>query len=113
MAPPRLHEDPLVQLGRLAVGARRNGMPFDEFWQRAVRPDGPWILVTTPCPPAEAIRWPTDRDARLGAYAAAVATREAWRRAYEGEAPARSERAVTELLSVLTSDDGFPVLAAA
>ena len=59
--------------------ARRRGLPFDRAWA-----DGVWIV----CHAAR------DRDWWLGVFAE---QREAWRRAYEGEAPTRPEAALGEV----------------
>lgn len=97
MAPKPTYLAPHKQLGLLMVEARREGVPFDVFWQRSMRPMLPLVMVTDPSPPAGAVRWPTDRNDRVAWHAAIVGAREGWRRAYEREEPTRGERALVVL----------------
>jgi hypothetical protein len=75
-------------------------VPFEVFWQRALRPGEP--LVTTESvrsedPPLGAIVWPKDSADRAIAQAAIRGTEEGWRRAYEGVPPNQGEIALTVL----------------
>jgi hypothetical protein len=99
------HESPPEQLGRLAQTARRQGLPFDEFWLRAVRPGLPAVRVTTPAEkrPEGAIAWPHDHRDRQAAAAALEATKEGWRRAYEQVPPRPGEVALALLAPILAN----------
>ena len=59
--------------------------------------------------PAGAVVWPSDTHERDQVQAAIAATRDGWRRAYEGEPPLRQERALTALVGVL-DDPGSELL---
>lgn len=97
MAPRTIYEQPHVQLGRLAVIARREGRSFEEFWQRAVREHAPLVMASHPSPPEGAVRWPTDPRDRKTWRKAIIDSKDGWLRAYEGrEAPA-AERALRQL----------------
>lgn len=87
MAPRATYLPPHKQLAVLMIEARREGLSFEVFWSRALRPELPIVMVTHPDPPHGAIRWPTDRDDRKGWQDALEDTRGGWRRAYE-RAPA-------------------------
>lgn len=90
----------------LAVEARREGVSFDAFWERAVRPGrSPLITTETENPPPEAVVWPRDSSDRANAIHATKSAKEYWRRAYDREPPTRGERALTLLLG-LTGDPG-------
>jgi hypothetical protein len=101
----RRYPDPLTQLRALATEARDHGQAFEEFWREAVE-RRPFVMTTTRNPPPGALRWPTDGDART-AWAAVFedeAVIETWRRAYEGEPPLPSERALVALAGLLTAN---------
>lgn len=85
------------QMLDLAVVARREGLSFDEFWVRAVRPGRSPVTVGTEDPPRGAIRWPRDSGDRAVAITATNAARDGWRRAYEGLEPSGPERALALL----------------
>lgn len=106
MAPVARYASPPQQLGRLMVQARRDGLTFETFWERAIRPDLPLVMTNHPQPPYGAVRWPTDRTDRLAWQDAIGETVEGWQRAYEREAPLRSEVAVSRLFSLLADADG-------
>jgi hypothetical protein len=65
------------------VAARRRGLSFEDFWCEAMRPRASTVMVTTPNPPAGAVRWPTDRNDRVSWQAALSSAKDGWRRAYE------------------------------
>jgi hypothetical protein len=90
---PAVHE----QLRELALEARREGLSFDEFWQRAVRPGRypvlTWRHVGRPAswvgewPPLDTVRWPNDthdRQIALEVHRDPVVVK-AWRAAYYGQ----------------------------
>lgn len=76
-------------------------MPFDIFWTVAVRRHQPNVLTSTPDPPADCIRWPSDSTPRLDWQAAIYATREGWWRAYEREQATSHEQALAILQPIL------------
>lgn len=108
MAAPARYPTPHAQLLRLAEDAKREGIPFEEFWDRAVRPGLP--PVTYYQPEAERLKgcvvWPRDSVDRNLARAATEDSREGWRRAYEGVEPTRSERALIVLSPLLAMIEG-------
>jgi hypothetical protein len=112
VAPHRRYPDPLTQLRLLAIEARREGVDFDAFWQRAVRPGLPPVLANE-SPSADVVRWPTDREDRAQFLKALEATEHAWRCAYEGLPAPRAIRAVESLYEALATDDGVGLLMAA
>lgn len=99
MAPAPTYELPPAQMLALAMAARRRGLDFEEFWMEAVRPGRKQGRITTahPDPPAGAVRWPSEWSEGTQWREAVVATKEAWRRRYEGEEPTRAESALVEL----------------
>lgn len=97
MAPPAIHVDPLVQLSHLAVIARRRGLSFGQFWTEAVRENAPLIMVNHASPPEGAVRWPTDKAARLPWMRAVYATRDGWERSYNRVPAQKCERALSLL----------------
>jgi hypothetical protein len=78
---PVAHE----QLLELARAARAEGMDFDSFWERAVRPG--MVAITWARPeekrPVGCVVWPSDTADRQIAVAATLGAREGWRRAYD------------------------------
>jgi hypothetical protein len=128
MAPQPTYDSPHVQLGRLMVQARRDGLDFEAWWTIAVRPrachdcgvealsspcecgcrrvDGPaLVMANTIDPPAGAVRWPTDRDDRVTWQAAIMESKDGWRRAFEGVAPTKQEAALAFLAPGLAALD--------
>lgn len=108
---PRAHE----QLGRLAREAREEGLDFDAFWQRAVRPGMraiTWMDDETTRLEG-AVVWPSDYEDRQVTVAATLAAEQGWRRAYDGHEPTRQERALRRLGPVLDAigDDEPPASA--
>jgi hypothetical protein len=97
MPAPERYESPQSQLFRLAVEARAEGLDFEEFWTRALRPGKSLVTRHWSDPPPECVVWPRDTFDRQNAMAAIHATREGWRRAYEGEEPSRPELALYTL----------------
>lgn len=104
MAPPVRHEDAAAQVVELLRAAREHGVPFDQAWEATVE-RRPMALTSHRSQPAGVVLWPSDGDARAAAIEALRATREAWRRAYDGEPVGAAERALPALLAAL-GDDG-------
>lgn len=98
---PQRYPAPHEQLLQLALDARREGLSFDAFWKRAVRPGQPPVRVNSLAPPAGAVLWPRDTTDRKVAYAAISESREAWRRAYDREHPTAGEAALALLSPLL------------
>jgi hypothetical protein len=104
------YESPHRQLRRLAEDARREGLDFTEFWDQVIRPDRPLVTRHRPDPPTDCVIWPRDTFDRQNARKAIMETREAWRRAYEGETPTRGDLALQALgpaLNGLTPEAGL------
>lgn len=101
MAARRRYPDPHEQLLKLAREARERGEPFERFWVEAVRKGQPNVLTSTRNPPARCVLWPSDSTPRIDWQTAIYATREAWRRAYEGERATQHEQALRMLAPVL------------
>lgn len=107
MPAQQIYAAPHEQLGKLAVEARRNGVPFEEFWVCAVRPHrSPIVTKNTIDPPAGAIIWPHDSNDRATAIKAALEAKDVWRRAYEGIEPTRAELAIGVLWQSIRSGNG-------
>lgn len=100
MAPQPIYDPPHVQLGRLVVDAQARGLTFEEFWDEAVRPNKTWVMTTAKAPPVGAVKWPTDRTDRESWKAAIMATKEGWRRVYDGEQATSQETALGLLAPV-------------
>lgn len=82
-------------------------MPFEEFWERAVRPGvSPLITTKTVAPPPFALVWPDDSADRANALAGIRTGKEHWRRAYEGVPPTRGELALGRLLTIVREEAG-------
>lgn len=88
--------------------SKRCRVPFGLAWALAVRPGRPIVMVTHPAPPAGAILWPTDRNDRITWRVAIEATRDGWRRAFDGFEATDGERALL-LLSPALEALGEPV----
>ena len=99
MAAPQKYPTAHAQLRELAEMALLDGMPFDTFWQMAVRPGLPAVTWATPEDrrPAGCVVWPRDTFDRNCSIGATLESRDTWRRAYEGCAPTRAERALLVL----------------
>jgi hypothetical protein len=105
VAPPRLTPEPIHQLAGLAVEARREGLAFDEFWQRALYPCTKVVRARADDAPPGAVVFTSDGRQRKLSLDALEATRESWRRAYEGEPLAPGEAAVAVLMEALHAVD--------
>lgn len=105
MAPPTTYTPPHVQLGLLMVEARREGLDFEAWWSRAVRPGEPVVMANHPDPPAGAVRWPTDWHDRETWRGAIASSKEGWRRAFERETPTAQEAALAFLMPGLEALD--------
>ncbi len=87
----------------LAQEARLEGLSFEEFWERAVRPDLPVVTITTPPEkvPDGCVRWPSDSlDGRFWRDATREA-KDGWRRAYNRLPPDPREQALERLAPAL------------
>lgn len=113
MAPQPTYESPLAQLSRLMLWGRRAGLSFEECWERAVRPGQTIVMVTHPNPPVGAVKWPTDRNDRVGWQVGIVGSKEGWRRAYEHEQAPSAEAALRLLAPVLGKLDELAIRRAA
>lgn len=121
MPAPQRYAAPHEQIRVLAVQARREGISFEDFWHRAIRP-GQKLVTTetarTTAPPPEAVVWPMDSADRANAIAATNGARDFWQRAYDRVPPTRGEKALGVLREVLFdkppasggSQDGTAVL---
>lgn len=110
------YEPAYRQLLALAIEAREEGLPFPEFWDRAIRPG--LRVITWKVPEARrphgCVVWPNDTLERRIARASVLEVRDAWRRAYDREPATRGERALTLLSPLLdAATDAAPVLVAA
>jgi hypothetical protein len=94
------------QLGRLALQARREGVSFQAFWLRAVRPGISPLITTmnTPTPPEYAVVWPHDTAERRLAQQATNESIDVWRRAYLREPPTPAEEALMRLFGLMVGD---------
>jgi len=95
------------QIRDLAIDARREGICFDEFWERAIRPGAkPRVNVETQDPPPTAVVWPRDSYECANALAAAAASKDTWRRAYDLEPPTPGDRALAILAGIVKEEAG-------
>lgn len=126
-APPR-YLSPHEQVLRLAVVARREGLTFEEFWTRALRPricadcltetllagcpscgtrchpplDGrPATVTVRDEAPDYVVRFPTDTADKRAWVAALEASRETFRRAWHHEPPTPADGAFAVLAAGL------------
>lgn len=106
MAPPQRYESPSRQLLELGRKARAEGLTFEEFWQRAVRPGEPAL---TPRRLGKgryagleevAIVWPSDTAERADAQDAAERSKPTWQRAYNLEPATAGDLAIAKLRSI-------------
>ena len=101
------HPAPHEQLRDLGIQARREGLSFEAFWDRAVRPGiSPLITTETADPPANVIVWPRDSTDRNNSMAAIRSSKETWRAAYEHKPQTAGERAFAVLREVLAKGVG-------
>jgi hypothetical protein len=97
----------MLELGR---AARAEGLSFEDFWQRAVRPDLPAL---TPrrlgkgnyAALDKAIVWPSDTAERADAQAAMMRSEGTWRRAYNLEPATPGDLAMAALHAMHTEKD--------
>lgn len=87
MAGTRKYPTPHEQLGALMLEARREGLSFRAFWERAIRPGKAPVVWRTPeaTRPRGAVIWSNDSEIRAtdrGIYEDPN-VRAGWRRAYE------------------------------
>lgn len=87
------------------VAARRRGLSFEAFWEEAVRPGLPLVMVTHPDPPAGAVQWPTDRNDRVTWQAAINGSKAGWQRSFERRPPTPQEAALLLLAPALGALD--------
>lgn len=110
MAPPERYPSPAKQMLELGRLARVEGLTFDEFWERAVRPDQPALTPRRLGKGAYAdlvgaIIWPSDTAERNDAQAAMQECKEVWRRAYNREAPTPGDQALALLYAIWAEKD--------
>ena len=96
---PAAHE----QLRELAVRARREGLSFDAFWERAVRPKATPVTWNMPPDerPAGAVVWPSDSQDRATSRGATLGAKAAWKRAYNRAPATRADRAAAHLVGAI------------
>lgn len=89
-----------AQLFELAQAARREGLEFDAFWERAIRPGRPPVTWRTEVKPYGAVIWPNDTDDRKLSRGATMDpdVEAAWGRAYD-RLPATRQEAALKILS--------------
>lgn len=92
-----------AQLLALARRARLEGVAFEVFWERAVRPGLPPVIWRTPVEmrPAGCVVWPNDTHDRGTSQTATVGAKEGWQRAYEGLPAPQREHALERLRPML------------
>jgi len=92
---------PHEQLRDLAIEARREGLSFEEFWERAIRPGKSPLVTTetvrTTSPPTGALVWPKDSADRANAIAATNFAKDFWHRAYDRMPDTKGEAAFATL----------------
>lgn len=94
----------------LARAARADGLSFDQWWQAAIRPDRPPVMISTPAhliPEYPCVIWPTDSADRNLWRGATAQAKEGWRRAYEQTPATRPEAALNLLAPVLAMVDDY------
>lgn len=108
------YDFPHEQLRALGLEAQREGLTFEDFWERSVRLGESPVITTetarTMDPPDGAIVWPKDSADRANAMAAIRGTKEGWRRAYEGVPPNQGEVALSMLNQLAVEAAGGLVL---
>lgn len=87
------------------LAARRAGREFEEWWEEAVRPERSLVLTSSPCPPAGAVRWPSDHYDRVTWRGAILASKAGWRRAFYRERATVQEAALRFLAPGLRALD--------
>lgn len=101
MAAAARYPSPPEQMVALALQAREQGVPFEEWWETAVRPKRPPVKTSTPLPerPAGCVLWPSDSAARNEWRAATDGVRDHWGRAYDGLPQTPAEKALMTLVT--------------
>lgn len=110
MAPPQRYDSPYKQMLKLGRAARVEGLTFEEFWERAVRPDKPAL---TPrrlgkgqyADLDQAIIWPSDTAERTDAQEAMARSIDTWRRAYNLEPATAGDQALAYLYAIWAEKD--------
>lgn len=102
------YSSPHEQLREIGIKAKRQGVSFEEFWTRALRP-GISPLITTETvrtvePPSGAIVWPKDSADRANVMSAVTSSEEIWRRAYEDLPQTPGERAMEVLRDIAVEE---------
>ena len=92
----------MLELGRQA---REEGLTFEEFWERAVRPGKPALTPRRlgKGPYANligAVIWPSDTAERAELQESTARCRETWCRAYNRETPTAGDEAVARLYDI-------------
>lgn len=104
MAAKRRYATVPEQMVFLAQEARREGLSFEDWWDRALRPGRPPILVTMKQPwPTGCVVWPSDSWDRNGWRDATLQIKEGWRRAYNQDPATPQENAIRILEPILTA----------
>jgi hypothetical protein len=98
---------PHAQLGELMVEARREGLTFDEFWDRAVRPGRSPVVFRSAEEgrPAGCVVWPNDTADRRDALEVIrdPLVKDGWRRAYERQPERRQDRGLSALAGLIAA----------
>lgn len=109
MAAHQRYPSPHEQLSVLALAARREGLSFGAFWERAVRPGLQVITwrMAVERRPVGCVVWPNDTFDRQQALEATLdpVVADGWRRAYELAPPERREAALKVLAPQLAALD--------
>ena len=107
MGRPEKYEPAFKQLRDLLAESRREGLSFDEAWERAIVPGAKLTTTNTPHEerPDGAVVWPADTRDRQLIRGAVLEGREAWRRGYDRAPETPAERALCILFSELRLED--------
>lgn len=94
----------------LAVKARAEGMSFEDFWERAVRPGQPALTPRRLGKGAYkdlvgAIIWPSDTAERDDAQEAMFRCKDVWGRAYDREPMTPGDQAIALLYAMWSEQD--------
>lgn len=105
MAPPQRYPSPAKQMFELAKVARSEGLDFDAFWERAVRPGQPPLTPRRLGKGAYALLegaviWPSDNAELHDAQAAIERSEQVWRRAYNREPATPGDQAIAMLYAI-------------
>ena len=111
-----------MQLRILAVKARREGLSFQEFWDRAIpvspkarrsrdkdrevilrNPGDRLPMIGDPGVSQHVVLWPRDPTGAKIEYSAIISMKDAWRRAYERGPVSPQEQALSVLSGFLDS----------